>query len=198
MSIDLTDKFRPRSHLNYFTFSPRMSEVLWPGSSESLKVQHPESACTGFRVKTGHERAGDWGATNESRVCTVNEDAGESFWEINYKPTGFYICQYVERGMGGFLFSFVVKCEWVKDIFWGRRGEGKWVGWRVLVVCFIWTWNTHHHHHHHHHHRTTTTCHGAAWMENTMKDFIVHFDWMDFIRGGGSGRGVGRQQSREV
>lgn len=51
---------------------------------------------------------------------------------------------------------------------------------------------------HHHHHSTTTTCHGAARMENTMKDLIVHFDWMDFIRGGRSRRGVGRQQSREV
>lgn len=136
MSIDLTDQWSPRSHLNYFTLSPRMSEVLWPGSSESLKVQHPESACTGFRVKTGHERAGGWGATNESKVCTVNEDAGESFWEINYKPTGFYICQYVERGMGGFLFSFVVKCEWVKDIFGGGEKVSGWVGGCWLCVLF--------------------------------------------------------------
>lgn len=31
--------------------------------------------------------------------------------------------------------------------------------------------------------------HGAAWMGNTMEGFIVHFDWMDLIREGGSGRG---------
>lgn len=41
--------------------------------------------------------------------------------------------------------------------------------------------NAHHHHHHHyHHHHHSTTCHGAAQMD-TMKDFIVHFDWMDFF-----------------
>lgn len=57
-----------------------------------------------------------------------------------------------------------------------------------------WGRNTHHHHHHHH---STTTCHGAAWMDNTMKDFIVHFDWMDYIRRGGSRRGEGCQQSRK-
>lgn len=29
--------------------------------------------------------------------------------------------------------------------------------------------------------------------KNTMKDFIVHFDWMDYIRGGGGGSGKGRR-----
>lgn len=110
-------------------------------------------------------------------VCMANEDAAEN-WEINYKPTRFYMCEDVERWM----IRIFKKLQQIVS-GWGAlflRGGSVLVmcfGWHTIIIIIIII--------------TAPPPHDMAqhgW-RTRWRILIVHFDWMEFCRGVGGREG---------